>query len=299
MNTRLIKKYIIFFAVCIGILFAGSGGIEASVYSRYKPQIDKLAKGIQREINLGGTELFKSVTVTKSDQKEWEAAEKRLRAGKYGVRYDYWFKRSFRTPTAAYGFLDTVVGKKYRYLELRHFAASSYKPYYLCVEATKRNKYTLDYYIRNQKSMLSKLNKLFNSEIKAYKKKSTSAKIAIAASVVDNYFSYKELPYSGNLAYSLNRKKGVCSDYSFMMDYFLRKLGFTTRIVSIHERFGYDEEYGAHAINAVKINKEWFYVDTTNMDQGQYGVMISGDNYWFTSDLDLMTFPGWEARCAY
>ena len=56
-----------------------------------------------------------------------------------------------------------------------------------------------------------------------------STKIAIAASVVDNYFSYKELPYSGNLAYSLNKRKGVCSDYSFMMDYFLRKLGFATK----------------------------------------------------------------------
>ena len=276
---------------------------EASVYTKHKVQIDKLGREIQKEINLGGDDLVKGVTNTKQDKAEWEAAEKRLRAGKYGERYHYRFKRRFSTKAKAYGFLDTVVGKKYRYLELKDYAVSKKAPYYIYAHATEGNKFKLDYYARNKGKMVKKLNKMYRTELLPYKNKSAALKIAIAASVVDSFFTYKTLKYEGILPYTINTRKGVCDDYSFMMDYFLRKLGFEAKIVGTHQKFTSDSNYTYHAINAVKVNDGWFYIDTTNMDgageKNKYPVIKDEDNYWFSYDLNLVAFPGWEIRCVY
>ena len=35
---------------------------------------------------------------------------------------------------------------------------------------------------------------------------------------------------SNKLAYAIKTKKGVCADYAFMTDYFMRKMGLTTRL---------------------------------------------------------------------
>ena len=35
---------------------------------------------------------------------------------------------------------------------------------------------------------------------------------------------------TNKLAYAIKTKKGVCADYAFMTDYFMRKMGLTTRL---------------------------------------------------------------------
>ena len=288
-------------AICL-ILILIPMSVEATVYNDYKSRVNLLAKCVKSELDLGGGELVKGVTVTSSDQNEWNKISKALRKGLYGDQYDYRTPKSFNSKEKALGYIDTVVGKKYRYLELIDVALSYGPPYYGFAEATKLNKKTIDYYINNQSRMYQKLNSIYNKEIKPYKSKNVQTRLAIIITCVDNYLSYcyDKGVITNNLAYTINTKKGVCSDYAFMTDYFLRKMGFATRIVGTNQKFVIDDkDMGYHSINAVKVNGRWFYIDTTNMDNGNYAIYRYNSNTYFSSDIDYLAFPGWKIRCVY
>ena len=297
MSKRSIRNGLLFFFCLILVLLSVSA--EASIYKDYESKVITLAKCIRTELSFGGGELIKGVSITSSDKKEWEKAEKILRRGLYGDDYDYIFSKRFNTDMAAYGYFDTLVGMKYRYLELLNKAVSKETPYYLFAEATELNKYYLDYYINNKSSMYTKLDSIYKKEIAPYKKKNIQTRLAIIVTCVANYFTYSNKDLTNNLAYTIKKKKGVCADYAYMTDYFMRKMGLTTRLVSLRQKFSKDDDWGWHLINAVKINGGWFYLDPTNMDYGKYAIYRDGGNKYFSAELDDLSFPGWKVRSVY
>ena len=274
---------------------------EATVYKDHKKRVLELAKSIKTEINYGGSTLVEGIRVTAADQKAWNAAEKALRSGKYGDEYDIRFTRTFPDPLTALGYLDTIVGNKERYLELRNYATSVGAPYYIFAEATRENKYTIDYYINHKKDMYNRLSSIYKKELAPYKSSKLSVRIALAATCVANYFTYEygNNALTNNLAYTIRTRRGVCADYAFMMDYLLRKMGLTTRLVSVYMKYTQSGQYVMHMINAMRINGRWFYIDTTNMDAGSYAIYKYDSNTFFVSELDFMFYPGWLVRSVY
>jgi hypothetical protein len=274
---------------------------EATVYKDYRKRVLDLAENINTEINYGGSTLVEGIRVTKADQKAWNKAEKALRSGKYGDEYDIRFSRTFPDPLQALGYLDTIVGKKERYLELQDYATSVGAPFYIYAEATEANKYTIDYYINHETDMYKRLDSIYKKELAPYKTRKLSVRIALAATCVANYFAYEynASALTNNLAYTIRTKKGVCADYAFMMDYLMRKMGLSTRLVSLYLQYTQGGQYVMHMINAMKINGRWFYIDTTNMDVGKYAIFKYDSNTFFVSELDFMFYPGWEVRSVY
>ena len=299
MVKKKIRKTILLVICMILVLLPVSA--EATVYDDYKSHVNLLAKCIRTELNLGGGKLVKGITITPADQKEWNKIAKTLRRGLYGDQYDYITPKKFKTREDALGYIDTVVGKKYRYLELMDVVGSWIYPYDARAMATKTNKISIDCYIRDKASMYEKLNYIYKREIEPYKERNVQTRLAVIITYVANYLSYNEKrdAITNNLAYTIKTRAGLCSDYAFMVDYFLRRMGFKTRIVGLNHKFNKEDTMGWHSINAVKINDGWFYIDPTNMDIGKYAIFRYGTNTYFSSEIDYVAFPGWKVRCVY
>ena len=156
MVKKKIRKTILLVICMILVLLPVSA--EATVYDDYKSHVNLLAKCIRTELNLGGGKLVKGITITPADQKEWNKIAKTLRRGLYGDQYDYITPKKFKTRENALGYIDTVVGKKYRYLELMDVAGSWIYPYDARAKATKNNKISIDCYINDKSNMYAKLN---------------------------------------------------------------------------------------------------------------------------------------------
>ena len=305
---RSIRRYSIVLVFAVMLVFApglqavtayaadAPAPVKGTLYEKFERYVTYDWIMITRVVEGGGSSsAVQGIPLTKKDLKEWKQAEKRLRSGKFGKKYAYQFSRKFYNEIELLGFLDTVVGSKYRYLELRDCARTSYSPYFAYLRATKRNKKSLDDYAKKKGSMQKKLDALYKKEIGPYESAGKAFRIALAVNVVDNYFTYKESGKSNNLVYTVETKKGVCADYSYMLDYLLRKMGIATRLVSVKNSRDY------HMINALKISGQWFYMDPTNMDVGKVAFVGNDNVMCFAGLIGGLTSMknGWQLRSAY
>jgi transglutaminase/protease-like cytokinesis protein 3 len=66
----------------------------------------------------------------------------------------------------------------------------------------------------------------------------------------------------GNGSNALIFGEGICSGYSELMDIFLKTMGYESVIIAAESK-DYDYDRDGHAWNVVKIDKQWYAIDTT------------------------------------
>ncbi len=120
--------------------------------------------------------------------------------------------------------------------------------------------YTFSVHYTETKSQVNQLNKKIKSVLKSKKvaKMSDVAKVKVIHDYIVNLVSYDQSmvdhsAYGGLIA---DKHTTVCQGYSLLMYKMLTDAGIDARYIT-----GYANE--AHAWNAVKINKKWYYIDAT------------------------------------